>query len=42
MQISLKIQEKPETPTGSEMEIELIFGYLMINFHPPTINRLLK
>jgi len=42
MIINLSILNKPENPTGSEMNLSLELGYLIMNFHPPTINKLLK
>lgn len=42
MEIKLELNEKPDNPTGDEICLKLNFGYLIINFHPPTINKMIK
>jgi hypothetical protein len=40
-EIEILINDKPENPQGDEILVNLKFGYLGMNFHPPTISRLI-
>lgn len=42
MEVNLFINEKKGNPTDDELILNLKFGYLLVNFHPPTINTLIK